>query len=116
MLPAPSTVSPVGEEIFAAVAAPLSPPYAQAPVPTVVVIVPPVTFRIRKVTGGTITTTVGTGACAYGGDNGAATAAKISSPTGLTVDGAGNIYIADTSNCRIRRVSEIGRAACRGSG
>ena len=61
--------------------------------------------RIRKVsTGGTITTIVGTGSCCYGGDNGPATSAQISSPWSVTVDASGNLYIADTNNARIRKV------------
>ncbi len=60
--------------------------------------------RIRKVTGGTITTVAGTGAAGYSGDGGPATAAKMNSPRGVAVDAAGNIYIADTYNRRVRKV------------
>jgi sugar lactone lactonase YvrE len=62
--------------------------------------------RIRKVnTGGTITTVAGTGAASFSGDNGAATSATIRAPQGVTLDGSGNLYIADTTNHRIRKVS-----------
>jgi len=62
--------------------------------------------RIRKVaTGGTITTVAGTGEAGYSGDDGLATIAKLNGPRGVAVDEAGNIYIADTENHRIRRVA-----------
>ena len=61
--------------------------------------------RIRKVdTSGTITTVAGTGLAGYAGDGGPATAAQISLPSGITLDGAGNIYFADDGNNIIRRV------------
>jgi hypothetical protein len=51
--------------------------------------------RIRKVTAATglITTVAGTGTPGAGGDSGAATAAQLDSPTGVALDGAGNLYI-----------------------
>jgi uncharacterized repeat protein (TIGR01451 family) len=63
--------------------------------------------RIRKVkTDGTISTVAGSsGTGAYEGDGGAATSAKLNYPNGVTVDPAGNIFIADTNNYRIRKVS-----------
>ncbi len=63
--------------------------------------------RIRKVTVGTgvITTVAGSATAGYGGDGGVATAAQLLYPYGLTVDGTGNIFIADTNNQRIRQVS-----------
>lgn len=61
--------------------------------------------RIRKVSGGTISTIAGTGAASFSGDSGAATAATLNHPTALAVDGAGNLYIADTDNHRIRKIS-----------
>lgn len=61
--------------------------------------------RVRKVdTGGTITTLAGTGVCAFSGDGGAATSAALNSPQGVAVDASGAVYIADSGNCRIRRV------------
>ncbi len=67
--------------------------------------------RIRKIAAGTgiITTVAGSGASGgpggFSGDGGPATAAEFNNPRGVTVDGAGNIFIADTLNRRIRRVS-----------
>ncbi len=63
--------------------------------------------RIRKITVGTgvITTVAGSGTAGFGGDNGLATAAQLNYPYGVTLDAAGNIYIADTNNHRIRRVT-----------
>ena len=61
---------------------------------------------VRKVdaTTGTISTIAGTGEWGYGGDGGPAIEAQLRYPSGLTVDGAGNLYIADGSNYRIRKV------------
>jgi sugar lactone lactonase YvrE len=63
--------------------------------------------RIRKITvsTGIISTVAGNGTAAYGGDGSAATSAKLNSPSGVAVDGSGNIYIADAGNNRIRKVS-----------
>lgn len=61
--------------------------------------------RIRKVSGGTITTIAGTGDAGFSGDGAAATAATLSLPTGVAVDSNGNIYIADTDNHRIRKIA-----------
>ncbi|MDU0458509.1 MAG: hypothetical protein RW306_07200 [Geobacteraceae bacterium] len=63
--------------------------------------------RIRKVdTGsGIITTVAGYAGAAFTGDGGAATAANLNTPRGVTVDNSGNLYIADTSNSRIRKVA-----------
>ena len=63
--------------------------------------------RIRKVTAttGIIITLAGTGVSGYNGDNIAATSASLRSPAELTVDSSGNIYIADTGNNRVRKVT-----------
>jgi sugar lactone lactonase YvrE len=63
--------------------------------------------RIRKVTAatGVITTVAGNGSYGFGGDGGLATAAYLADPSGVAVDGAGNLYIADSSNNRIRKVA-----------
>jgi sugar lactone lactonase YvrE len=62
--------------------------------------------RIRKLSliTGIITTIAGTGTQGFSGDNGPATSAAIDSPTGLAVDSAGNLYLADTHNNRIRKI------------
>jgi sugar lactone lactonase YvrE len=65
--------------------------------------------RIRKVgTNGIITTVAGKGAAGYSGDGAAATNATLNNPAGAAVDGAGNLFIADTRNNRIRRVDTNG--------
>lgn len=60
---------------------------------------------VRKVSGGTITTLAGSGACGFGGDGGPAASAKLFNPIGVAADPVGNVYIADTLNQRIRKVS-----------
>ena len=62
--------------------------------------------RIRRVaaTGGTISTVAGTGSSGVSGDGAAATSAQLSQPYDVAVDSAGNFYIADRVNSRIRRV------------
>ena len=65
--------------------------------------------RIRKVDStGTITTIAGTGERGFGGDGGPATQARLNYPYGVAVDGAGNLYIADLANHRIRKVDSTG--------
>ncbi len=61
--------------------------------------------RIRKVTAGTITTLAGTGTRGFSGDAGAATAAALSLPSAVALDAAGNVYIADTNNQRVRKIT-----------
>jgi len=46
----------------------------------------------------------GTGTAGAVGDGGPATSAQLSGPTGVAVDGAGDLFIADTSNCRVQEV------------
>ena len=60
--------------------------------------------RVRKVdaSSGKITTVAGTGTAGFSGDGGLATAAALRFPGGVAVDGAGNLYIADSGNERIR--------------
>jgi trimeric autotransporter adhesin len=60
---------------------------------------------VRKVVNGVITTVAGTGLQGYTGDNGAATSATLNVPWGLALDAAGNLYIADSGNNAIRKVS-----------
>ena len=64
---------------------------------------------IRKVdTTGKISTVAGNGTCGFGGDNGAATAAQLNLPRGVALDTAGDLYISDTLNHRIRKVTPAG--------
>jgi uncharacterized protein (TIGR03437 family) len=64
---------------------------------------------IRKVNStGAITTVAGSGAAGFAGDGGPATSANLNFPAGVAVDAAGQIYIADTWNHRIRMVDSAG--------
>jgi sugar lactone lactonase YvrE len=65
--------------------------------------------RIRKVAvDGIITTVAGTGVAGSLGDGGPATEAQLNVPRGLAVDGNGNLYISDSANNRVRRISPDG--------
>jgi Leucine-rich repeat (LRR) protein/sugar lactone lactonase YvrE len=72
--------------------------------------------RIRKVTGqrtrktnaNSMITTFAGSRSGYRGDNGPATQARLSNPSGLAVDSQNNLYIADTDNHRIRKVDNRG--------
>jgi hypothetical protein len=66
--------------------------------------------KIRKVTASTgiISTVAGTGTPGYSGDGGVATSAQISAINAITIDAAGNIYFADFSNHRIRKINTSG--------
>jgi uncharacterized protein (TIGR03437 family) len=65
--------------------------------------------RIRKIAAdGIITTVAGTGIPGYSGDGGPAVNAQINTPTGVFADTAGNIYIAEPGNQRIRKVDPTG--------
>jgi len=61
--------------------------------------------RIREISKGIITTAAGNGTFGFEGDNGPATAAQLYLPQGIAVDSAGNLYIADEYNNRVREVS-----------
>ncbi|MBW3622138.1 MAG: hypothetical protein KY468_01855 [Armatimonadetes bacterium] len=62
--------------------------------------------RIRRVgTDGIITTIAGTGVKGFGGDGGDAWQALLNEPHDVTVDAAGNLFIADSGNHRVRRLS-----------
>ena len=66
--------------------------------------------RVRKFTAATgiVTTVAGNGATSFGGDGGPAVNAALNSPQGVVLDAAGNLYIADTQNSRIRMVNAAG--------
>jgi sugar lactone lactonase YvrE len=62
-------------------------------------------IRVISAATGLITTVAGNGSQGSGGDSGAAIAAQLNQPQGVTLDGLGNLYIADTANHRIRMVT-----------
>jgi hypothetical protein len=65
--------------------------------------------RTREVgTNGIITTVAGNGTYGYSGDGGPATNAELFGPSGVAVDASGNLFIADSSNFRIREVGTNG--------
>ena len=65
--------------------------------------------RIRRVdANGIITTIAGTGTAGNTGDNGQATAARLRSPSDVTYDAAGNLYVADRGNHKVRRIATNG--------
>src|SRR5207253_1800358 len=65
--------------------------------------------RIRRMdaVSGLITTVAGDGVAGFSGDGGPATSASLNTPWGVAVDGSGNLFIADRSNHRIRRVDAV---------
>jgi uncharacterized protein (TIGR03437 family) len=65
--------------------------------------------RVRKIgTDGSIQTVVGTGVAGFAGDGGPASAALLNQPYGLALDKAGDLYIADLGNGRVRKVAADG--------
>jgi len=65
-------------------------------------------FRVRKVTGSNITTIAGNGVLSYSGDGGPASGAQLNTPEAVAVDSSGNVYIADTQNNVVRKVTATG--------
>lgn len=66
--------------------------------------------RVRKVDpAGTITTIVGSGVTGSSGDGGSALKAQLRNPAGLVVDSLGNLYIADSNNHKVRKVTPNGK-------
>jgi sugar lactone lactonase YvrE len=66
--------------------------------------------RIREVVAatGVVATIAGTGTAGFAGDGGAATSARLARPTALAFDASGNLYVVDTDNHRIRRITGSG--------
>ncbi|HEV3364868.1 MAG TPA: hypothetical protein VG795_12165, partial [Acidimicrobiia bacterium] len=69
--------------------------------------------RIRAVDlrSGVIRTVAGTGACAFGGDGGPATSAKVAEPRGVAVTPDGDVIVIDTGNDRLRLIDAGGSDA-----
>lgn len=66
--------------------------------------------RVRRIApSGAISTIVGTGTPGFAGDGGAATQAQLNQPSAVALDAAGNLYIADMGNHRVRRVAPDGK-------
>ena len=64
--------------------------------------------RVRLVdTVGKISTIAGNGTFGYSGDGGLATAAEVNQPAGLAMDGAGNVYFADSGSDIVRRIDAV---------
>jgi len=110
-----STVAGMGDEGFSgdggpATAAKLSRPWSVAVDPAGnLFIADSGNNRVRRVsTDGTISTVAGSGAAGFSGDGGPATSALLKQPLGVAVDAAGNLFIADAGNRRVRRVSTDG--------
>jgi sugar lactone lactonase YvrE len=98
-----------GGSNIAATSAALANPNAVAVGPTGLTLYIADTFNnvIREVnlTTNIITTVVGTGTAGYSGDGGPATSARLFDPSGVALDSAGNLYIADSDNNVVRRVT-----------
>jgi len=76
----------------------------------------PVNQRVRKVSNGVITTIAGNGTEGFSGDNGPAFNAQLSGPVGVAVDSAGNVYITDSGNGRIRLLTPTGSPSINNNG
>ena len=67
--------------------------------------------RVRRVSGGTITTIAGTGTEGSSGDGGPASSAQLFLPVGVALDARGNLYIADCFGDRVRMVANAAPTA-----
>src|SRR5436305_81365 len=63
--------------------------------------------RVRKVSNGVIMTVAGNGTYGFSGDHGPGASAQINGRRGIAVDSAGNVYIADVANNRIRVATPV---------
>ena len=64
--------------------------------------------RVREVSNGIISTVAGTGAAGFGGDSEPAIYAQLNLPQSVAVDSAGNIFVGDASNSRVREITVDG--------
>ncbi len=71
--------------------------------------------RIRKVSGGTITTVAGNGTAGFSGDGGAPLQAQLNGAFPLTMDGSGKLYVGDTLNNRVRAITGVAGTGGAGS-
>jgi trimeric autotransporter adhesin len=58
--------------------------------------------QVVRPAGRAVVTVAGTGRAGFNGDGLAGTASELDEPTGVAVDGSGDLVIADTANCRVR--------------
>lgn len=65
-------------------------------------------YRVWKVAGGLFTAFAGTGLQSYSGDGGSAVTAQFNAPANIAMDSAGNLYIADALNHRVRKLNPSG--------
>ncbi len=73
--------------------------------------------RIRRIdTGGIITTVAGNGSIAFSGDGGPAASAALNYPGGIVLDSSGTLYIVDSVNQRVRKVSGTTISTIAGTG
>jgi NHL repeat len=67
---------------------------------------------IRKITpAGVVNTFAGNGTAGAGYVDGTGTSARFNTPTGIAIDGAGNLYVSDSTNRRIRKISPLGEVS-----
>lgn len=64
--------------------------------------------RVWEISSGVVKTAAGNGVESFSGDGSAATAAQLNNPAAMAFDAAGNLYIADASNNRVRKISPLG--------